>query len=300
MSDAVLLEELKKRFNENKRALHDLRVMTKKLEQVNRKLQESEALKSNFLSNIRNEIVNPLTSIMGLSEQLFEARPSDEQSISSMAHMIYVEAFNLDFQLKNIFMAAELEAGEAVVSVAKVDINTLIGNLITAFDINTKSKNITVEYRCELKGDEKNAFYFKTDPEKIQIILSNFLCNAIEYSLENGKVLISSGLENNCLICSVQDWGIGISNEEREKIFDRFRQLDSGVRKRHKGHGLGLSIVKELIELLDGDLDFTSVAGKGCTFTVSIPEAAGGPEVDVFSEEGNEFIFDDGGETEIL
>jgi signal transduction histidine kinase len=290
LSDAVLLEELKMRFNENKKALHDLRVMTKKLEQVNRKLQDSEAMKSNFLSNIRNEIVNPLTSIMGLSEQIFTGVMGDDES-TSMAKMIFAEAFKLDFQLKNIFLAAELEAGESTVSVAQVDIDTLIKNLIASFENNVREKNLLIEYNCHGSPKERDGLYFKTDPEKFKAILQNLLANAIEFSLDNNKVLITIRAEGKRLLCDVQDWGIGISNDQREKIFDRFRQLDSGVRKSHRGHGLGLSIVKALIERLEGDLDFVSVVGKGSTFSFSIPESTT-IEVAAFSEEGNEFIFD--------
>ena len=75
LTDEQLIEELKERFQENKKTLQDLRILTKKLEQVNRKLQESEAMKTNFLSNIRNEMNNPLTSIMGLSRQLISLEP---------------------------------------------------------------------------------------------------------------------------------------------------------------------------------------------------------------------------------
>jgi len=114
MNDAELLAELAKRFRDTSKALHDMRVMNEKIEKLNIKLAESEKLKSNFLSNIRNEINNPLTAILNMAGQL--ALPQkDEQSRQLMARMIHDEAFDLDFQLRNIFMAAEIEAGEAAV-----------------------------------------------------------------------------------------------------------------------------------------------------------------------------------------
>lgn len=288
ISDSVLMDELKKRFNDNKKALHDLRVVTKKLEQLNRKLQESEATKSDFLSNIRNEINNPLTSIMGLSEQMFSG---DAGASSSMAQHIYNEAFNLDFQLKNIFMAAELEAGEAAVSVSNVDVVAFINNLIDSFRNHALEKKLKVELNCVCPKDSKDEFHFQTDPEKLQLILSNLLANAIEFSLKGKKVRIKTWKKSGRLNVSVKDDGIGIATEKQSKIFDRFKQLDSGSSKSHKGHGLGLSIVKALLELLGGSIKLSSVAGKGCEFTISIPESDAGARVDVFSEDGNEYIF---------
>jgi len=290
LSDSVLLEELKRRLIDNKKALHDLRVLTKKLEQLNRKLQESEAMKSNFLSNIRNEINNPLTSIMGLSEQIITGAVETDMA-GSMAHMIYTEAFNLDFQLRNIFMAAELEAGEAMVNVSNVEVATLVRNLIDSYRNQADRKHLTMEFLCDRPEKSGDEFYFKTDAEKLQLVLSNLLANAIEFSLKGKKVQLHAWKKDGRLSIAVRDDGIGISAEKQKQIFDRFKQLETGSRKAHKGHGLGLSITKALIELLDGSIELSSVAGKGCTFTVSVPESDAGLMVDVVSEDGNEFIF---------
>jgi signal transduction histidine kinase len=79
-------------------------------------------------------------------------------------------------------------------------------------------------------------------------------------------------------------------------IFDRFKQLEMGTRKSHKGHGLGLSVTKALVELLDGSISFSSESGKGCVFSVTVPEAEAAPGMEAYSEEGNEFIFEEEGE----
>ena len=108
MSDDELIDEMRQRFDFNRNALSDLRAVTRKLEEMNEKLQESERVKGQFLSNIRNEINNPLSAIMGLAGQLGACRQDPERCAKTAA--IYAEAFDLDFQLQNIFMAAELEA----------------------------------------------------------------------------------------------------------------------------------------------------------------------------------------------
>ena len=133
ISDNELVGEINRRLDEYNRAPHDLKMLTQKLETVNRKLQESEATKSDFLSNIRNEINNPLTSIMGLSKHLVDGRHGKEEGVS-IAQNIFHEAFDLDFQLNNIFIAAEIEAGESPVGIAKIEVENFINRIIDSFD----------------------------------------------------------------------------------------------------------------------------------------------------------------------
>ena len=286
ISDIELVGEINRRLDEYNKALHDLKTLTRKLEQVNRKLQESEATKSNFLSNIRNEINNPLTSIMGLSRQLVSGDLAGSERVS-VAQNIFHEAFDLNFQLNNIFMAAEIEAGESPVGVSNIEVEHFIERVINEFSHKIKDKNLSVEFDCE-GGPE---LVFKSDPLKLRAIVMNLIANAVEFSLEGKPVRISAKNEDGRLVISITDEGVGIANEEKELIFDRFRQLETGTQKSHKGHGLGLSVVKSLLNQLGGDIDFSGVAGQGCTFTVSVSEFTGDSPVDEYSEEGNEFIF---------
>ena len=122
-------------------------------------------------------------------------------------------------------------------------------------------------------------------------MLSNLLANAIEYSREGGKVLLTTGKTGEQLIISVKDEGIGIAEKDRERIFDRFSQLDTGRSKQHKGQGLGLSITKALADMLDGKVLFSSVPGKGCVFTLTLHEVDDEKVTDL-SDDSNEYIFD--------
>ncbi|GBD97816.1 MAG TPA: HAMP domain-containing histidine kinase [Nitrospirae bacterium] len=289
LTDSELIQELNKRFKENEEALNALRVMTKKLEKLNRKLQEAESLKSNFLSNIRNEINNPLTSIICMSKEL-AGETLDSETVSSIAGMIHSEAFNLDSQLRNIFAAAEFEAGEAALSISKVDMDMLINSTIELLDHKADKKRIKVNYMSlDESGDET---YFNTDSEKVQIVIFNLLGNAIEYSHEEGQVELKAWRHEGHMNISVKDHGMGMDVPDQEIIFDRFRQLDTGVAKSHSGHGLGLSIIKAAIELLYGTVSIECVKDKGCVFTISIPEAESEMEAYTISNDGNEFIFE--------
>lgn len=293
LTDAELIEELKQRFEEKEKALYDLRVMTRSLEKVNRKLQDSESLKTNFLSNIKNEINNPLTSILGLSQQLASSATLDLATVNSIAGMIYGEAFSLDFQLRNIFSAAELEAGEETVTVATVDVIHLLLNAIESFKPRAEEKRVDIKLVYDWMGSENNELRFKTDPEKLHIIFMNVLANAVEFNVEGGRVEVKVFKEADELVISVEDSGIGIDKADIGIIFDRFVQIDSGTTKSHRGHGLGLSIAKALLDFLNGRIHVQSVKDKGSVFRINIPESMSETGTDIFSSNGNEFMFDE-------
>ena len=131
ITDSSLINELDKRLVENKKAFAELEELTEQLKIVNKKLEESEALKSHFISNIRNEIINPFTSIINLSKQILSM--NDLEKAKRNASLIHGEAFFLDFQLKNIFAAAELEAGETLPQIYTVNIQNTIKSLIDSY-----------------------------------------------------------------------------------------------------------------------------------------------------------------------
>ena len=284
LTDEELIAELKERFAFNLKALDDLREMTGKLEEMNAKLQESESVKGNFLSNIRNEINNPLTSIMGLSTQ-FMGGKCDPERCENISRMIYLEAFHLDFQLQNIFMAAELEAGEAEPAFSRVDILTIVDRVVDAFDYQIKEKGIDVTV------DMPKDLVFATDARMLKLVLSNLLANASEFCDQEGEISIKAKSGENCLYIELRDNGVGIDPADQQAVFDRFHQLDKGTTKNHRGHGLGLSIVSTLIELLGGELSLESQIGEGCCFRIDLPETS--QPVQDSAQAGNLFMFDD-------
>ncbi len=291
MSDDILLEELKKRFLDNKKALHDMRVMNEKIEKLNGKLAESERLKTNFLSNIRNEINNPLTSILGISREL-SGSMKDEATRQLMARLIYEEAFDLDFQLRNIFAAAELEAGDTSLSAARVDVAALINNVTSSFTHKLEKKQITVSVKCS-EGEKDGDLPVVVDAEKLHLVVLNLVANAIEFNRTGKTVTIEAQRADGMLRIAVADEGIGIPEDQRDRLFERFHQFDQGPSRKHKGHGLGLSIVKAVVEMLGGTIDAKPAPGGGSVFRVEIPEAPAGGD-DIIAEDGNEFLFGSG------
>lgn len=295
ITDDLLLQELQKRFEEKEKAISELENITDELKEVNAKLTASEQLKSHFIANINNEIINPFASVLGLSRSILEVKENDWDKAKYMAKLIFVEAHNLDFQLKNIFAAAEIEAGRIYPQISRVDVLNLIQGVLDDFENDFKAKRLTCEIVSNIENQEET-FNFSTDPEKLKLILSNLISNAIKFS-KGAKIIITFGEHEDGALCiSVKDFGIGISAHNKEIIFDRFTRIDTGINSVNRGHGLGLSVIKAFLELFGGDIQIDSKVGEGSLFTVIIPKPDELNDVDGYSSEGNEVFFSDGAE----
>ena len=292
ISDHQLIEELKRRFGENRTMLMELSSVNKQLKDVNSKLTESEKMKTHFISNIRNEIVNPLSSIISMSDSISNSENTSADEIRKLAGIIYNEAFLLDYQLKNIFASAEIEAGEITFEHFNIDVVRIIKSEIDSYKGTASAKNIEIIFENNLPLDE-DKFIFLTDPDKFRMALSNLIINAINWSDGPGKIIIRAGFQNNELKIDVQDFGRGIDKNDLELIFDRFRQIDPNIYTRNKGHGLGLSIVKAYIELMNGKVKVISKLGEGSIFTIIFPIIDEQSDVEGFSSEGEDFLFED-------
>lgn len=299
ITDEFLLNELRKRFQEKEKAINELESMTNELKEVNEKLTESEQLKSHFIANINNEIINPFASVLGLSRNILDVKENDWEKVKYMAKLIFVEAHNLDFQLKNIFAAAEIEAGHVYPQISNVNVIQVIKGVVEDFENDLKSKRLKVEIDNQTGTAHEGTFYFKTDSEKFKVIIANLLSNAIKFS-KGAEIKITAKIDDGDLVVSVKDHGIGISDKNKRIIFDRFTRLDTGINSVNRGHGLGLSVVKAFLDLFKGDIKIESQMGKGSTFTVIIPEPDKLQEIDGFSSEGNEIFFEDDGNMEIF
>jgi len=290
LTDDELIRELSNRFARSRKTFSDLSVVNLKLVEMNRRLEQSEALKSNFLSNIRNEINNPLNAILGLAGQIAALAPDDSDA-AALASMISAEAGNLDFQLRNIFMAAELESGEIYPHLSRVNVTAVARDVAESFRHNATRKS--AEISLEPPGEEP-PLLFDTDAEKLQIILSNLVANGVEYSHAGECIRVSLAISPvGHLIVEVQDHGVGITEEDQKRIFDRFIQLETGTTRPHLGQGLGLSITKALVELLQGTMTLESACGQGALFRVTLPSRAGEDELTTLAEGGNLFLFDE-------
>jgi signal transduction histidine kinase len=213
----------------------------------------------------------------------------DREQDVALAEGIQREACSLDFQMRNIFCAAEIEAGAALPVPALVDLQALVETTVASFGPLAVEKALTIVTTWE--QEEGAAPLFGTDPAMLQMVLANLLSNAVKFG-GGDAVLVRVERAAGELRLSVEDRGIGIDPADHTAIFERFHQLESGRVKGYAGHGLGLSIVKALIELLGGSIAVDSAPGRGSRFTARIPETRGAGSEDVFADAGNEFFFD--------
>lgn len=293
LSDHELLHELERRIVRSRQTVEELTSLNEELRLVNKKLEESESLKSHFISNITNEIINPFTSILGLSRAILTVDKEAWKKVISMVALIHSEAFSLDFQFRNIFFAAKLEAGEERPEVLDVDINSLVNGVVDSFRYELRKKAVSVQVVDELPASPRNeegSFHFKSDPAYLKLVLTNLLNNAVNYSFEGGEIDVLLSKEGNELVLGVRDQGVGIAEDRLRMIFDRFTRVDTGINSVNRGHGLGLSVSKAVIDLLEGSINVVSSLGNGAEFTVRIPEASEPSEG--FSLEANEIFFD--------
>jgi signal transduction histidine kinase len=272
MSNKELIKTLREKLNKLDTLEKTNKNLSEQIQNLNDKLKESEQLKTNFISNVMNELVNPFSSILGLSENIVHLENDQMDKAKAIASMIYNEAVNIDFQLTNIFTAARLEAGETAPVVSKVDVISLIKSIIENYQTVILKNKIEIELKNRVSKDMTRLYYFNTDLEKLKLIVNNRLSNAIKYSPKEGKILVEVSIEEKMLIVRFTDSGSGINQSDLKEIFDRFKQLDKSVSTLNPGHGLGLSIVKALTDLLSGEITVSSAEGKGTTFTLKLPE----------------------------
>ena len=272
-------------------SLRETETLNRKLIEINERLRRSEALKGQFLANMRNEINNPLNAILGLGVELERGGVPPGRD-GTIGRMIAREAAGLDFQIRNIFCAAELEAGEAAPEVTRVDPASVLRDAMDSLRYLAEDRAVAVA----LEAPEAAAA-FHTDPEKFRLIAVNLLANAIKFSPEGGAVTVRLEEAGGGVALSVEDRGLGIRPEDQGLIFERFRQLDSGVARLHQGQGLGLAVVQALVELLGGEIDLASRPGAGSVFTCRIPDQAPA-DPGRSSLDGNLFFFGDAEEVD--
>jgi signal transduction histidine kinase len=228
-------------------------------------------LKSDFLATMSHELRTPLNSIIGFSEVLAGTEQLNDRHRRYAGNIQYSGKMLLAM-INDILDLAKIESGKMEVRTEDFSIRDVCEGLANLLRPVAERKNITLE--CRL--DEAIPL-LRQDPGKIRQILYNLLSNAIKFTPEGGRVTLKARAEGRFLVVEVQDTGIGIAEEDRESIFEKFRQAklpgqaDNVLTREHPGTGLGLSIVRELTKLLGGDVHLESQTGQGSTFTVRIP-----------------------------
>ena len=279
-------EQLRASNEQMREALDEAGMLNRKLIDLNEKLRESEALKGDFLSNMRGEINNPLGAILGLAREISSLPGAPEAR--HMAGLIAAEASRLDFQVRNIFCAADLEAGDARLNSGPVEVASLLLDVVDSFAGEIQAKAV----RVTLEPGAPQELHARTDADKLRIVAANLLSNAIKFSSPGGLIRLRAAREEVGLVLEVMDHGPGIAQAERAEIFSPFKQLATGPSRPHPGQGLGLAVAAAVLDLLGGSIQVDSAPGGGATFICRIPDLPDAEAGEGSALYGNLFFFD--------
>lgn len=242
------------------------------LARVNMRLYELNRIKSDFLATMSHELRTPLNSILGFSDVLRAIDSLDEKQKRYVENIRNSGRLLLDM-INDILDLAKIESGKMEVRISEFRIEQVATAVCDMARPLSEKKNIDLELTLQ-----PNLPWIKQDQARVQQILNNLISNAIKFTPEGGRVRVDVKRdEYNHLVLAVHDTGIGIAEEDRQVIFEKFRQgqtaLPSGspMTREHSGTGLGLSIVRELCLLLQGSVTVESTLGKGSTFTIRLP-----------------------------
>lgn len=229
---------------------------------------EVEKMKSTFVAMISHELRTPLNGILGYAEMFKEAvyGPVNEKQ-ANMSERIIKNAQRLIGLLNDLLDQAQIEAGKLAVKTEAIRPKELLENLHGTMDKIASDKGLTLITTL----DPSMPDIIKGDNTRLQQILINLVNNAIKFT-NNGSVKTSIiHLTRKQWSIEVTDTGAGIPNNEISHIFETFHQVDGTITRQHGGFGLGLSIVKQLVELMGGEIKVQSIVGNGSTFTVTLP-----------------------------
>ncbi len=240
------------------------------LQDINMQLEESNRLKSEFLANVSHELRTPLNSIIGFSNILQKNKKGNlEQKQLDQLEKINRNGIGLLELINNILDLSKIESGKMDLELREIDMVSTVSSTLELLMAQATNNAKQISFTNALGT---NIYKFTTDEQKIKQVIINLVSNALKF-VENGtgKIEVKIFEEDKLLKISVKDNGIGIQKDKFDKIFEAFRQSDGSTTREYGGTGLGLTISKNMLELLHGYIDLESEVGVGSTFTMCLP-----------------------------
>ncbi len=247
------------------------------LKEAEQRTREAERMKGEFFANVSHELRTPLSLILAPLESLLAENKYGEMPESELRYLqtIHNNAVRLLQMVNGLLDFAKFEAGKMKVHPEATDVDALVNSVLLDFTPMMKAKRVEVTPQVNLPGT-----FMMIDRYLFERILFNLLSNSIKFTPAGGKVFLRLNVNDNILQLAVEDTGIGIEKKEVENLFKKFHQVEGSSTRRFEGTGLGLAMVKEFAELMNGTVQVKSSIGRGSTFTVEFPvsQAGGVPE----------------------
>jgi signal transduction histidine kinase len=231
-----------------------------------RELEKVNEVKSQFIANVTHELRSPVNAIIGIAELMKMSTDKGHlNQLRDRLSLLMSSAVNLRAIITNILDLSKIEAGKMEVFFDRFDLVALLAELAETAQILAGGKDIEIKVTSGYSLLE-----IESDMVKVRQIMMNLLSNAVKFT-EKGVIVIDLAGDGVTTRLSVRDSGIGISRENIERIFEAFSQVENVHTKRYEGTGLGLTITKNLVQILGGTITIASAEGEGTTFTVSLP-----------------------------
>jgi len=243
-------------YDEFDRIKDDLNSMAKEL-------SKSEVLKTDFIANVSHEIKTPVSVILNYAKAL-EDDSLDEDTKKKYLLILQESCKKLSILVTNILKLNKLENQKLDPEIKRFNLSESISSSILNFEELIEKKNINLE--CYIEEE----IYIKSEESYLELVWNNLISNAIKFTENEGTIKISLNKENDNYIVKVSDTGCGMDKETGKHIFDKFYQGDTSHQK--EGNGLGLPLVKKVIDILGGSISVESEIGVGTTFTITIKE----------------------------
>jgi len=227
---------------------------------------ELARMKSDFVSTISHEFKSPLTSIRQLAEMLQSGRVPSEERRQKYYDVLLEQSERLALLTDNILSLARIEEGRAEFTFESTDISVLLTEVVTSIQERVRHEGFDIVLNVE-----EALPLLAVDRTALSQAVTNLIDNAIKYSGDSRKISVSSSVEEQVLAIAVQDFGVGIKKEDIPRLFERFYRGGDELTRAVKGSGLGLTLVKEIVEAHRGQVHVASEPGKGSMFSIRLP-----------------------------
>lgn len=233
------------------------------------KQQKLDQMRKEFVANVSHELRTPLTTVKIYTETLIDGAIDDRENAMHFLSVMEKEADRMTALVQDLLELSRIDNKQIQLNFVLIELRDLVDEVLEAQHVHIINKGHTLKVHY----DESTSYFIKGDVFRIRQILHNIISNAIKYTVEEGTITVEMTKENNKVRVAISDTGMGIPEEDINRIFERFYRVDKARSRKLGGTGLGLSIAKELMALHNGDISITSKVGVGTTVNLTFNEA---------------------------